>query len=95
MLEGVDLFARHYVVHERARRLPANCRWCPSRAGESHEIEFPESAYSVSAGANAEFDTDVFRFEYESLVTPDSVFDYDMNTRERKPAQAAPGAGRL
>jgi len=37
----------------------------------------------VHSGTNMEFDTDVFRFVYESLVTPDSVFDYDMNKRTR------------
>jgi oligopeptidase B len=51
---------------------------------EAHAVQFPEPAYSVFGTGNAEFDTDVFRFAYESLVTPDSVFDYDMNTRSRK-----------
>jgi oligopeptidase B len=92
MLEGVDMFARHYVVHERRGGFP-KLQVVPFAGGASHEIEFPESAYSVSAGANAEFDTDVFRFEYESLVTPDSVFDYDMNTRERSLLKQRPVLG--
>lgn len=82
MLEAVDLFARHYVLHERREAFP---RLAVVRfdSGARHEIEFPEPAYSAYGGGNPEFDTDTFRFGYESFVTPDSVFDYDMNTRSR------------
>ncbi len=44
------------------------------------EIRFPEPAYSVHLGSNPEFDTDLLRYNYQSLVTPASVFDYDVNT---------------
>lgn len=82
MLEGIDVFARHYVLHERRAGFP---RMSVVRFvdGDRHEIEFPEPAYSAFAAANVEFDTQVFRFAYESFVTPDSVFDYDMDTRTR------------
>ena len=82
MLEGVDVFARHYILHERRGGFPrmSVVRFAD---GATHEITFPEPAFSAFAAANAEFDTDIFRFAYESFVTPDSVFDYDMNTRER------------
>jgi oligopeptidase B len=82
MLEGIDVFARHYILHERRGGFPrmSVVRFAD---GDTHEITFPEPAFSAFAAANAEFDTDVFRFAYESFVTPDSVFDYDMNTRER------------
>jgi oligopeptidase B len=53
-------------------------------SGASHSIDFPEPVYAAFSGDNREFDTNVFRFRYQSLVTPDSVFDYDMATRERK-----------
>jgi len=83
MLEGVDLFGQHYVLHERRGGFPrlVVVRFAD---GERHEIEFPEPAYSAFAGSNPEFDTTTFRFAYESFVTPDSVYDYDMDTRERK-----------
>jgi len=83
MLEGVDLFARHYVLNERRGGFPklVVVRFAD---GERHEIEFPEPVYSAYAGSNPEFDTDTLRFGYESFVTPDSVYDYDMNTRTRK-----------
>ena len=47
----------------------------------THHIEFPEPTYEVSADANAEFDTRLYRFRYQSLITPASVFDYDVITR--------------
>jgi oligopeptidase B len=83
MLEDVELFARHAVVHERSGGFPG-LRVMSFDTGEAHPVEFPEPAYSVYGTGNAEFDSDTFRFAYESLVTPDSVFDYNMNTRSRK-----------
>jgi oligopeptidase B len=83
MLEDVDLFSRYSVIHERQGGFP-RLRVVSVGTGESQPVEFPEPAYSVFGTGNAEFDTDTFRFAYESLVTPDSVFDYDMQTRSRK-----------
>ncbi len=83
MLEDVDLFSRHWVVHERAGGFP-RLRVVSFETGEAHPVEFPEPSYSVYGTGNAEFETDTYRFAYESLVTPDSVFDYDLNTRSRK-----------
>jgi oligopeptidase B len=83
MLEDVDLFSRHSVIHERQGGFP-RLRVVSLETGESQPVEFPEPAYSVFGTGNAEFDTETFRFAYESLVTPDSVFDYDMKTRSRK-----------
>jgi oligopeptidase B len=80
MLEGVELFNNHYVLLERERGLP-EFRVTDFRTGVSHSVEFPEPAYSAFSGANAEFDTPVFRYSYQSLVSPSSVFDYDMDKR--------------
>ena len=92
MLEGVDLFAYHYVVHERRGGFP-KLRVVHLATEKSHEIEFPEPVYAVHGGANMEFDTRVYRFVYESLVTPDSVFDYDMDTRGRTLLKQRPVLG--
>ncbi|HEY7758265.1 MAG TPA: S9 family peptidase [Burkholderiales bacterium] len=92
MLEGVDLFAHHYVVQERRGGFP-KLRVVRLADGYSHEIEFPEPVYAVHGGANVEFDTRVYRFVYESLVTPDSVFDYDMDTRSRTLLKQRPVLG--
>ena len=83
MLEGVEVFARHLVLHERAGGFP---RITIRRIadGVSHEVPLSEPARSVDGGANAEFDTDTYRFHYESYVSPESVFDYGLETRKAK-----------
>jgi oligopeptidase B len=80
MLEDFDVFARHVVVHEREDGL-IRLRVLRVAEGASHHVEFPEPTYEVDEDANAEFDTNRYRFRYQSLVTPASVFDYDMNAR--------------
>jgi oligopeptidase B len=80
MLEGIDFFRGHSVLFEREDGLP-HVRVTDLGTGEWHRIAFPEPAYSVSPGPNAEFDTAVYRYEYESLVTPSSVYDYDLGSR--------------
>ncbi len=52
--------------------------------GESREIEFPEPVYSTHPHANRIFDTGKYRYAYQSLVTPASVFEYDVTTGESK-----------
>jgi oligopeptidase B len=82
-IEGVDSFEDHMVVYERERGLEKIC----IRDGSgfvSHYIDFPEPVYSVGATGNAEYKTNLLRFNYTSLVTPASVFDYDVHTRERE-----------
>ena len=82
MLEDVDVFADHYVTHEREGGL-IRLRVSMLAGGGEHHVEFPEPTYEVSADANAEFDTPMYRFRYQSLITPASVFDYDVTTRQR------------
>jgi len=82
MLAGMEFFAGHSVLHEREEGLP-RIRVTDLRTEEWHRIEFPEPAYSAVAGDNFEFDTNTFRYVYESLVTPRTIFDYNLATRER------------
>ena len=82
MLEDVEVFANHYVTHEREGGL-IRLRITMLASGATHHVEFPEPTYEVSADANAEFITKMYRFRYQSLITPASVFDYDVLTRER------------
>jgi oligopeptidase B len=81
MLEGVDCFRDHFVLLEREDGLP-QVAVTDRRTGASHRIAFPEATYSAWPEANPEFETRTFRYSYESLVTPRSVFDYDMETRQ-------------
>jgi len=80
MLEDLDLFAHHAVLHEREDGL-IRLRVLDLEAGGSHHVVFPEPTYEVSGDANAEFDVRTYRFRYQSLVTPASVYDYEMDTR--------------
>ena len=81
MLEGVDCFRDHLVLLEREGGLP-QVSVTDLRTGATHRIGFPEAAYTAGPERNPEFDTHTFRYGYQSLVTPPSVFDYDMDTRE-------------
>ena len=53
-----------------------------NREGESSYVSFPESAYDVYFGTNAEFETDTLRLQYSSMVTPSTVYDYHLDTTE-------------
>ncbi len=80
MLEGTDFFQDFSVVYERENGLP-HARITRLATGEWHRIAFPEPTYSAFPGANPEFDTKLFRYNYQSLVTPNSVYDYDLEQR--------------
>jgi oligopeptidase B len=78
-LEGVALFRSHAVFVEREQAL---IRFVihDFRTGKNTNVAFPEPVYSAGSGANPEFDTKVFRYNYQSFVTPGSVYDYDMES---------------
>ena len=82
-VEGVDLFRDFAVVSERVNGL-RRLRIAPLATGDAHYVDFPEEAYGVVLDENPEFSTSVIRFTYSSLITPDSVFDYDVVTRARE-----------
>ena len=81
-IEGVDAFKRYVVVSQRSGGL-RRLRVTDLTTNASHYITFPAAAYGVFPAANPEFDTQTFRFSYSSLVTPSSVYDYDLQTRAR------------
>ncbi|MDO8665336.1 MAG: S9 family peptidase [Gemmatimonadales bacterium] len=82
MLVGMDFFAGHYVLYERQSGLQ-RMRITDFRGGASHYIGFPEPVYTASGSTNRQWNTTVFRFNYQSFITPGSVYDYDMNSRRR------------
>ncbi|MEO8227811.1 MAG: S9 family peptidase, partial [Gemmatimonadota bacterium] len=79
-VDGVDAFRHHLVVYEREDAL-RHIRVLDLRTGAAHRVEFPEAVYTFRATENPEFDTATLRFVYMSLVTPNSVIDYDLDTR--------------
>lgn len=81
-VEGVMAFKEHVVVVERRDGL-RRIRLHELATRTAHDVEFPEAAYGVFPGENPEFDTRLLRFTYSSLVTPATVYDYAVTTRER------------
>ncbi len=79
MLDDADFFKNYYVLYERENGLP-QIRVSDLRSGQSRRIELPESAYDVSSYVNREYDTSEFRYNYQSFITPPSIFEYDMQS---------------
>jgi oligopeptidase B len=80
-LTGFLCFKRYLIVAERVEGLD-QIRVIPDADIErSFYVDFPEPDYVVGFGTNAEYDQDVLRLGYESMVTPFTVFDYDLEAR--------------
>ncbi|MDQ4007755.1 MAG: S9 family peptidase, partial [Actinomycetota bacterium] len=83
-LEDVDAFATHLVVSQRRKGL-TELRIVPLTAdgyGEGYLVEFEEPLYTVGVAGNPEFGQPTVRLGYTSLVTPASVYDYDVRTHD-------------
>lgn len=81
LVQGVNLFKNFAVVVEKSKALNG-IRMLDFRTGQWHSMSFPEPVYSAFPAGNPEYDTHVFRYSYTSLITPASVFDYDMETHK-------------
>ena len=81
-IDGLSFFAGHLVVSEREGGLTF-LRVIDMKTRGSHRITTNEADYALSLAGNPEFNTTMVRFTYESMVTPPSVYDYDLNTRTR------------
>ncbi|MDR7279763.1 S9 family peptidase [Catenuloplanes atrovinosus] len=80
-LESVDAFTNHLVVSLRKDGL-TGVRVLPIGGTASYDLEFPEPLYDVGLTGNPEYDTNSIRLHYASYVTPDSIYDVDLVTRE-------------
>ncbi len=80
-IDGLDMFTGHMVVYQRENGL-RTIHITDFATEESHAVAFPEPAYTYFEGNNSEFDTPLLRFTYMSMTTPDTVYDYNMTTRE-------------
>jgi oligopeptidase B len=81
-VENVQAYRDFVVISERSSGL-RRYRVHRLRDDSVHYVTFPEPAYGVFQGG-AEYESPVMRFSYSSLVTPSTVYDYDMRTRERR-----------
>ena len=86
-VDNIDLFARHLVVYERENGL-CTLRIINLESGADYYVPFDEPVYTYSAGDNPNYDTNTLRFEYTSLATPNTIYDYDMETK-RAPSSSS------
>lgn len=82
LLESFELFREYLVLEERKLGL-TNLRVIPWSGEGEHYLDFGEATYLAGIGENPDFNTPLLRFGYTSMTTPSSVFDYNMETREK------------
>jgi len=82
-LDNIEVFKNHLVVYERERGLK-KIRITNLTDNQVHYVDFSEPVYTFWPERNPDFNTNLLRFDYTSLITPRSVFDYDMDKRTRE-----------
>jgi oligopeptidase B len=78
-VEGISLYKDHAVLPAWENGLQ-QLEVIDFKTDKRHRIKFPEPVYSAGLSNNREFNTNVVRFYYNSMVTPFSTFDYNMDT---------------
>ncbi|HYL73313.1 MAG TPA: S9 family peptidase [Bryobacteraceae bacterium] len=81
LLDGIQLFKDFAVVSETTNALN-NIRMYDFRSGKWSNIAFPEPVFAAFSSGNPEYDTHTFRYSYTSMISPQSVYDYDMDTHQ-------------
>ena len=81
LVSGIELFNDYLVINERVNGLSAIR--VKAWNGNDHYIEFNDPAYLAYPTFNVDFDTKILRYNYTSLTTPNSTFDYNMDTKEQ------------
>ena len=82
LLEDISIFKKYLVLEERSNGLNRIriMRWDNSA---DYYLPFDEETYSVSVYANPDFDTDIIRYSYNSMTTPASVIDFNMDDKSK------------
>jgi oligopeptidase B len=83
LIEGIDVFKNFVAVSERKNGL-TQVHIINTKNNESHYLAFDEPAYTANLGYTPNYNSEVVRFNYTSLTTPSSVYDYNMGTKEKK-----------
>jgi len=83
LFEGFEIFNDFLVVEERKAGL-TQIRAIGWKDKSEHSLNFGEPTYAAAIGVNPEFDSDWLRYDYSSLTTPNSVYDYNLKTHEKK-----------
>src|SRR5258706_3708391 len=79
LVQGIDLFRDFAVAVEKSQALN-RMRIYDFKSGKWDTITFPEPVYSAFPGGTPDYDSKTYRYSYQSLITPSSVFDYDTRT---------------
>ncbi|HMG36362.1 MAG TPA: S9 family peptidase [Blastocatellia bacterium] len=82
-IDGLITFVNHLVVAEKEGGLDY-LRVIDMKTGQSHRVAMDETDYALFPSGNPEYNTTTLRYNYQSMVTPATIYDYDMNTRQRK-----------
>ena len=82
-VDRFEVFAGHAVVQETQLGV-TRFRVLDFAADQWREIAFPETVYAAGPGGNPEWTSTTYRVDYQSMVTPPCVFDYDLRTGERE-----------
>ncbi len=82
LLEDIEVFKNYLAVGERKNGLRQILVINQSDKSE-HYLDFGEAAYTAYTSINPEFDTELLRYGYTSLTTPNSTYDYNMRTKEK------------
>jgi oligopeptidase B len=82
LIEKVDILKDHIIVSTRRAGL-TQLEVINRDSRELHSIDVAEDVYEASSGDNYEFDSTIFRYYYESMTTPESVYDYDLMSQQR------------
>lgn len=83
LVESVEPFSNYLVITERIKGLK-QFRIRDTRSDKEYYLPFEEETYQASVGENPDYASEVLRFNYASLTTPSSVFDYNLNTRQKE-----------
>jgi len=83
LIQGFDLFKNYLAVSERRDGL-TQIHILNTKDNSSHYLAFDEAAYAANISYSPDYNTDVMRYNYTSLTTPNSVYDYNMGNKSKK-----------
>lgn len=83
LISGFDLFKNFLAINERKGGL-TQIHILSTPNNSSHYLQFEEPSYIANISGNPDYNTDIMRFNYTSLTTPNSVYDYDMVSKKKQ-----------
>lgn len=84
LLEGIDLFKNFLVVSERDNKKGLNLIRVKPWKGEEYYLPFESNTYTAYTTTNVDFNTDKLRYGYQSMKTPASIIEFDMQTKNKE-----------